>query len=253
MENVYETQKSLFEYLLFHYGTKEQILPYSFGPSGALDFAVRTVSRGLDAALLPKGKLRALDLGCAVGRSSFELSKYCDEVIGIDYSGAFIDAAKRIQTDGAIEIEVHEEGSRNTKVLVTLPGEISPGRVRFETGDAHQVAEELGQFDIVHAANLLCRMAEPKKLLDRLPGLLKAGGQLVIATPCTWLPEFTPRENWLGAPPNRPNQTTLEALHLVLDDCFEHVWVEDFEMLIRETARKYQWTVSQCSRWVRRI
>ena len=41
-------------------------------------------------------KGRVLDLGCAVGRSSIELSQYFDEVVGIDYSKKFIQAANAI-------------------------------------------------------------------------------------------------------------------------------------------------------------
>ena len=50
---------------------------------------------------------------------------------------------------------------------------------------------DLGSFDLVHAANLLCRLTDPEKLLARLPQLVRSGGQLLLATPCTWLEEFT--------------------------------------------------------------
>lgn len=38
-------------------------------------------------------KLRALDVGCAVGRSSFEMARACHEVVGVDFSQKFVDAA----------------------------------------------------------------------------------------------------------------------------------------------------------------
>ena len=38
-------------------------------------------------------KGRALDIGCAVGRTTIELATLFDEVIGIDLSNAFIAAA----------------------------------------------------------------------------------------------------------------------------------------------------------------
>ena len=37
-ENVYETDKLLSEYLMFHYGSHQDLLPYSFGPHDSLDF-----------------------------------------------------------------------------------------------------------------------------------------------------------------------------------------------------------------------
>ena len=83
--SVYEDQEILAQYLLFHYGSDAELMPYSFGPKEALDFPKRCVSELVDF----KGK-KALDLGCSVGRSSFELTKHFDSVIGIDYSQAFI-------------------------------------------------------------------------------------------------------------------------------------------------------------------
>jgi hypothetical protein len=46
--NIYESDKLLAEYLLFHYGTAEEALPYSFGPHSALHYAIRCVSECLD-------------------------------------------------------------------------------------------------------------------------------------------------------------------------------------------------------------
>ena len=34
--NIYETPKLLAEYLLFHYGQDQEVLPWSFGPKDAL-------------------------------------------------------------------------------------------------------------------------------------------------------------------------------------------------------------------------
>ena len=69
-------------------------------PSDGLDFAVRVVQECLKEETVSQ-PCRALDLGCAVGRSSFELARRCEEVIGIDYSRRFIEAAERVRRDGA--------------------------------------------------------------------------------------------------------------------------------------------------------
>src|SRR5712692_7557295 len=87
----YETDRALSDYLLFHYGTPEQLAPYDFSPSGALHFPVRCVAECLDLTRLPS-EARALDLGCAAGRSTFELARHCTQVVGIDYSACFIAA-----------------------------------------------------------------------------------------------------------------------------------------------------------------
>ena len=41
-----------------------------------------------------RGPTLAMDLGCAVGGAAFELARAFDNVLGIDYSHAFVDAAK---------------------------------------------------------------------------------------------------------------------------------------------------------------
>lgn len=101
-----------------------------------------------------------------------------------------------------------------------------------------------GAFDRVHAANLLCRLSEPERLLENLPSLVKSGGELVLATPCTWLEEFTPSVNW-------PMNSTFEWLLSTLTPAFSLLRRADEPFLIRETARKFQWTTSLVTVWRR--
>lgn len=243
MSNVYESAKLLDEYLLFHYGSEAETLPADApaGQAEALHFAVRTIVENVPA----RPRARALDLGCAVGRSTFELSAFCDEVIGIDYSHAFIAAARRLREFGEVAYQRQDEGRRHTQLVARRPAGARPTRIDFEQGDAHGLQADLGSFDLVHAANLICRLREPARLLGRLGSLVRPGGTLVLTTPCTWLGEFTPPQNW-------PPGSTLEWLREHLDSAFELEAVRDQPFLIRETARKFQWSVAQASVWARR-
>ena len=107
------------------------------------------------------------------------------------------------------------------------------------------LAADLGAFERVHAANLLCRLSEPQLLLERLPSLVKPGGELVLATPCTWLEEFTPPAHW-------PAQSTLAWLKAALNPSFSLENELDEPFLIRETARKFQWSTALVTVWKRR-
>lgn len=240
MSDVYETDRYVGEYLLFHYGQEEEIFPWKVGPKEALGFPVRTV-----AHFSGQPARRALDVGCAVGRSTLELTRDCDEVIGIDFSQAFIDAAEKARQGESLRYSRLEEGDERTDLTTQLPTGVKPERASFEVGDATDLREDLGQFDRVHAANLVCRLPEPRLFLARLAGLVKPGGELVLATPCTWLEEFTAKENW-------PEGKTLDWLKKELDGAFQLEEVSDEPFLIRETARKFQWTVSMVTRWTRR-
>lgn len=240
--NIYETRKLLDEYLLFHYGSPDEVLPWAFGPRDALGFAVRTVRELLDPAREARS---ALDLGCAVGRSSFELAATGAEVTGIDFSKAFIEAARAMQAVGRLDYQRHDEASAMTNLTAEVPTHLPRERVSFETGDAMNLRADLGEFDVVHAANLLCRLPEPEKILARLPALVRPGGQLLLATPCTWLEEFTPRGNW-------PAGSTREWLLSKLSTHFTLDVQKDMPFLIREHARKFQWSVALGTRWIRK-
>ncbi len=244
----YESNELLHQYLLFHYGTGQEQMPWSFGPDQALEFPVRCVREGVKEERLPS-KSRALDVGCAVGRASFELARLFGEVIGIDYSHAFINAATSLLKSGEHPFEIKETGAITCKSIARAPSGIS-GQLSFEQGDAQALRADLGQFDFVLAANLLCRLAHPVCFLETLPQLVRPSGQLVITTPNTWLEEFTAREFWLGATPE--TGAPLEAIrdHLEATFVLDKVW--DMPFLIREHHRKYQWSVAQASRWIRK-
>jgi len=251
-ENPYESDRLLAEYLLFHFGAPSEVLPFNIGPVSALGYPVRCVSECLEASLLPAGA-RALDLGCAVGRSSFELAKACSEVLGIDYSQRFIGAAEEIRTRGVLSYQRTDEGALKTPLQAQLPEGVDPGRVRFEQGDAMALRDGLGRFDVVLMANLIDRLTHPLRCLERLGALVVPGGQLIVTSPYTWMPEYTPRENWLGGfEIGGKRQSTLEGLQLALEKDFELERTKDLPFLIREHVRKYQWSVAQASVWRRR-
>jgi hypothetical protein len=63
MDNAsYESNLLLCQYLLFHYGSSDQQLPWKAGPREALAFPVRCVQEGVDLNRLP-ARRRALDVG----------------------------------------------------------------------------------------------------------------------------------------------------------------------------------------------
>ncbi len=246
-DNPYESDELLQQYLVFHYASPKEQFPYDFGGADALDFPKRCALEGPDyESLAPQA--RALDLGCAVGRSSFELARHCSEVIGIDFSQAFIDAANRMQAEGRHPATRLDEGSSTTRLDLEVDGAIDRQRVSFEQGDAQFVRQDIGRFDLVVACNLICRLPQPMRLLRRLPDLLKPGGQLFITTPFTWLEEYTPSENWLGD----GAQDSFAGLREALDPEFGLQACWDMPFLIREHSRKFQYSVAQASRWLRR-
>lgn len=248
----YETDKAISEYLLFHYGKPEEQCPHAFGPKTALNYPVRCISECVDLEKIP-AKARGLDLGCAVGRSSFELAKHCGEVIGIDFSHAFVDRANQLKSDGHCHYTYAEEGDIQHKATAEIDASIDRSRLRFQQGDAMNLPQDLGTFHVVLMANLIDRLTQPVDCLSRLAGLMESGGQLIITSPYTWLEEYTPKKNWLGGYTEADQEvSTLEGLKRALEKDFDLQTTKDLPFLIREHSRKYQWSVAQASVWLRK-
>ncbi|XP_071485595.1 uncharacterized protein [Diadema antillarum] len=256
-DNKYETEQLVNEYLVFHYGAPEEVLAYSFGPRDALDFPRRVAEEALqalrttDKSTIPS---RALDIGCAVGRTSFELAREFQQVVGIDFSHAFIDACNLLKDHGSLQYSVTDEGDLRTDLTAVVDSSIDRKRCHFQQGDACNLPLDLGQFGCVVAANLICRLPDPMDFLNRVPGLVASGGVLILTTPASWMEEYTPKSKWIGGYKDQYGQrvTTLDSLKRILGPDFTLMDDRGLPMFIRETARRNQWTVPQLSVWRRK-
>jgi putative 4-mercaptohistidine N1-methyltranferase len=254
---VYEDPQILNEYLLLHYGAAEEQMPYAFGPRDAVEFPVRCARWLLDAAReydVPTD--RALEVGCAVGRASFELAREYREVLGVDLSRAFIDAADALRRDGELRYFRKDEGKLGATLNAMVDPAIDRSRVGFRQADACSLPAELTDFDTVLLANLLCRLPSPRALLGRLGGprgLVKPGGLLAIFSPYSWLESFTPPEAWLGGYEQDGKAIGGAAAlgDFLRAEGFELLREADEPLVIREHARKYQYIVTHAMLWRR--
>ncbi len=234
----YDTGPALAQYLVLHYGPPGWQLP-SEAFHALADFPVRCVQEGFRWEELPLDPC-ALELGCAVGRSCFELSRICRRVVGLDRSETFIEAARLLQKNGSLLSRVPLEGDQAAERLFSLPPGVRPERISFHVGDA--LSSPLGDsFDLLLAANLLDRVPHPAALLQRFSSLLRPGGQLLLTSPFTWLPEYTPRQHWL-----LPGSERVAAL---LEPLFTLLRRWDLPLVLREHPRKFQWCLTEATLW----
>jgi 5-histidylcysteine sulfoxide synthase/putative 4-mercaptohistidine N1-methyltranferase len=253
----YEDPQILNEYLLLHYGPAEEQMPYPFGPRDAVEFPVRCARWLLDAAReYGAPTARALDVGCAVGRASFELARGYREVLGVDLSRAFIDAADTLRRQGELRYFRKDEGQLGAPLNAMVDPAIDRSRVGFRQADACSLPAEWLDFDAVLLANLLCRLPSPRALLGRLGGprgLVKPGGLLGIFSPYSWLEAFAPPEAWLGGYERDGNPVTGAAAlgEFLRAEGFELLREADVPLVIREHARKYQYIVTHATLWRR--
>ena len=236
----YESQKILSEYLLFHYGSHEERMPWGIGRLSAIDFTAVT------AAMFTQKRVGlSLDLGCAVGAAAFHLSKTSKKVIGLDQSKLFIDTANQLKAKGKLKYNFQEDGVSTTETEAVIPNGSEPERISFAVADVMKLPDGFKGFDRIHVSNLLCRLAEPAKFLSGLARLMNSDGELVIASPFSWDEEFTPRENW-------PTEDSWLWLQKQLSNDFVCLGHSDEIFTMREHLRKFQLGVSKVSKWRRK-
>ena len=198
---------------------------------------------------------RALDIGCATGRSTIELATEFEKVTGLDFSARFIGAAEKMRSEGSLRYTIPTEGELVEYKEAALPPhlEAAAGRVDFWQADACNLKPIFTGYDLVTAFNLIDRLYDPAKFLSDITGRIHEGGLLILSSPYTWLEEYTPKNRWLGGfKRDGEPVTTLEGLKERLEPSFRLIEVRDMEFVIRETARKFQHSVAQLSVWEKR-
>jgi putative 4-mercaptohistidine N1-methyltranferase len=244
--NVYETDELLSQYLDFHFGESH---------FGVGNYPARC-ARICQELMAGRDKAKALDLGCAVGRTAFELGRVFDQVVGVDLSSRFVEAAATLQKDGAIDFFRRDEGDLGQRVTLSLEDldlARAADKVSFATGDACNLGDSHQNYDLIFAGNLIDRLQDPAAFLGDIHKRLSENGTLVISSPYTLLEEFTPRANWVGGfERNGQPRTVLDGMREVLSGHFEEIQApQDVPFVIRETRRKFQHTIAELSAWRR--
>lgn len=243
-ENTYETDTSVSQYCEFHYG--ESLF-------GVPNFSKAIAEIALDA-MEGKPKYLALDIGCAVGRTSFELAGSFENVDAFDFSARFIRLGIQLQTQRKISYSRVEEGdlvSYHETSLKDLGLHGNYSNINFLQQDASNMKQSFAGYDLVAAVNLIDRLYDPVGFLIDIPTRMNKGGVLLIGSPYTWLEEYTKKENWLGGfKRNGKPIKTLDTLKSILGKHFTQIGdAVKVPFVIRETANKNQHSLSEVTLW----
>ncbi len=261
---LYETDQLVTQYLDFHYC--DAASGKSDEASGGV--SVATTATRLGVPNFPKAcveatmphvpadrRQRCLDIGCSVGRSAFEFARFFAHVDAIDFSARFIQAGVRLQRGDEVLYEVPTEGELTAGRAVSLDrvGLTAVGdRVLFMQGDACNLKANYTDYDLVFAGNLIDRLYEPALFLDAIASRIRPGGLLVITSPYTWLEEYTQKSKWLGGRREHGEPlATFDGMARAVAGTFSLVHRQDLPFVIRETARKHQYTIAEMTVWRR--
>jgi putative 4-mercaptohistidine N1-methyltranferase len=240
----YENDTTLAQYLEFHFG--ERWHGEANFPKALADAAMIAMDgRPLD---------RALDIGCAVGRTSFELARHFRHVDGIDFSSAFVNKCQEVARDKRVRYARPEEGelvSFQDQSLASLGLEEAADRVSFHQGDACDLKPAFTGYDLVLAGNLIDRLYQPSLFLETIHERINELGLLVIASPYTWLEDYTPKEHWVGGyQKNGEDFSTFDGLKELLAPHFRLLFEPwSLPFVIRETRNKFQHSFSELTVW----
>ena len=131
---------------------------------------LQSARSGLLARLAPRAGERVLDVACGTGALALDLAQATGcAVIGVDLSGAMVDAARRCAAANGV------------------------AEAAFERMDAESLAFADASFDAVACALGLMYMPDPERALREIARVLRPGGRAAFAvwgerTRCGWSP-----------------------------------------------------------------
>ncbi len=240
--DIYESDELVSQYCEFQYGDEK---------FGVKNFAIECAKI---ASKFAKNHTKALDLGCATGRATFELAKSFDEVEGIDFSARFIGVGVKLKNDGYVAFVSKTEGDLAEKKRVSIDElgyDALKDRVSFWQGDACNLKPNFNSYDLVMATNLIDRLYNPRLFLQSVDERLESEGILILTSPYTWQESSTKKELWLGGYRDERGKEvkTIDTLKEILGKKFELLHLQDLEFVIKETARKFQHSIAEVSVW----
>ncbi len=147
---------------------------------------------------------------------------------GLDFSARFIGIGTQLAEQGRLRYTLTEEGelvSYRECSLAELGLADVAHKVEFFQGDACNLKPVFSGYDLVLAANLIDRLYNPALFLTTIHERLNPGGLLMLASPYTWLPEHTKREEWVGGfKKDGESFTTLDGLKAMLGATLPIAW-----------------------------
>ncbi len=170
----------------------------------------RVVTKLLDVPASGRRGL-VLDLGCSVGRATFELARGSLLAVGIDLSLEQVAWAESLRRGDRVTYERLRHGRTYERITLDLR---MPENAFFAVADALDPPFLEATFDLVAALNLLDSVSLPLVLLGQMDALLKPGGDLVVGSPYAWSEDIADAGEWLerdGATPARFVREILEG------------------------------------------
>lgn len=186
--NIIRQQQASYAY--DHYGDG---LTASDAPTGTIRSILADALARLNS--LPDGI--ALDLGCAVGRTTFDIAATLNRPsIGIDLNWGLLALARHVLDHKVVDIPLRRSGHHyeRHRIKVDYP---NTEEVDFWIADAMALPISDASIAFVSAMNIVDCVPEPARLLREICRVLVIGGRALIVTPLDWAAHATPPAQWI--------------------------------------------------------
>lgn len=239
----YETDSQLATLAESHYG--DDYFGVANYPKSLAEIAIK--------AMVGKPLKKALDLGCGAGRSSFELARHFDRVVGVDFSARIIGLGAQCAETGVLRYTLVDEGELvfyKERKLADFGLDTVLGKVEFWQGDTCNLKPIFGGYDLIIASNL-DRLYNPARFLETIHERLNLGGILVISSAYDWNEETTQRDKWLGGfKQDGESFTTLDGLQDLLGKHFSLLQAPmEIPQIKLETRRSFRQYLMETTIW----
>jgi 5-histidylcysteine sulfoxide synthase/putative 4-mercaptohistidine N1-methyltranferase len=144
---------------------------------------------------------KVLDLGCGVGRLSFELAKKTSHVDGIDFTARHIQHCLDLKEQGQLRYAMPTQGEIfdfHEVTLESLGFEQSPENLHFAQGDGLNLKPQFGDYDLAICHRVIEYSYQPQELLQQLSRRMKPGGVVVLGSSYAWDVSITDVPHWIG-------------------------------------------------------
>lgn len=183
---------------------------------------------------------KLLDLGCSVGRTSFELADVFEHVDGVDFSARYIQHGVQLQTGEPVRFETVQEGDIVDfhEVALADTGLSAASNILFSQGDATNLKAIFADYDVILAQQVLEQCYDPKQFLKQVANRLNQGALLIIASDYQFNSDVAAKEKWLGGiKVNGENLVGFEGVQQTLGERFELLDQTDLHQVIKIAQR----------------
>ncbi len=141
----------------------------------------------------------ALDIGCSVGRLTFEMTRTHDRAVGLDTSISFIRAARRLAAEKQLAFDLIMEGQITEKRSCDLDPVFGFDQAEFIVADAMALPFRSRRFATVSSVNILEKVPNPLLHLTEANRVMdEKEARFLFSDPFSWDESVSGPDCWLG-------------------------------------------------------